>query len=72
MLYGKQQGTLALGWPTNVYGPLKKLGELCLSNDSSSRPTAEQVRHMGPAGTGAGVAHVAAWQQRVKAGQVSG
>lgn len=38
------QGTLVLQWPSSAYGPLRKLGELCLSPDPKARPTADQVR----------------------------
>lgn len=43
IMYGKQQGTLSLQWPANMYSPLRKLGELCLDSDPRARPTAEQV-----------------------------
>jgi hypothetical protein len=42
-MYGKQQGTLHLQWPSSVYSPLRKLGDLCMDQEPRNRPTAEQV-----------------------------
>lgn len=43
IMWGKQNNTLELQWPEDVYSPIKKLGSLCMSHDPKARPTADQV-----------------------------
>lgn len=43
ILYGKQTGTLKLTWPSEVYSPIRKLGELCTEPDPAARPHFDQI-----------------------------
>ncbi len=43
ILYGKQTSSLQLQWPSEVYSPIRKLGELCTAHEQLARPNFDQV-----------------------------